>query len=83
MSRPYGIDLKSTVSLARAIPADVETNVPHFRHTWSKEIGGMLDSTCQRCSAVIALNRDEIALLSEEREHFCKESKLTKGAHHD
>jgi hypothetical protein len=83
MRQLRSIEPKSSKSFGTPMTADAEMGIPRFRHTWSKEVGGMLDSTCQRCSTLVARNRNEITLLFEEQKHSCRGSKPTRRAVHD
>jgi hypothetical protein len=47
--------------------------LPQFKHSWTDRQSSGLNSTCCRCSAVIATNTDELALLSLERAHVCRQ----------
>jgi hypothetical protein len=43
-----------------------------YRHSWTTRQGGGLDSTCMKCSTIIATNMDELSLLVVERTHLCR-----------
>jgi len=45
---------------------------PHYRHSWTTRPGGGLDSTCTKCSTVVATNMDELFLLLVEQSHVCE-----------
>ena len=42
-----------------------------FRHSWADGMGSGLNSTCSRCSSLIAANMDEFALMAFEQKHHC------------
>lgn len=43
-----------------------------YRHSWTAQPGGGLDSTCMKCSTVVATDMDELSLLVAEQAHVCQ-----------
>jgi hypothetical protein len=52
----------------------LQTLPPRFRHTWTRDRGGGLTSTCMRCLSVIATDTDEMSLLALEQKHTCTQA---------
>jgi len=58
-----------------------EATLPQFKHFWTDRQRSGLSSTCCQCSAVIATNTDELALLSLERAHVCRQQTSNHLSH--
>jgi len=57
---------------AQARSVDINSDLPRFKHTWSRHTKGKLDSSCSRCHAIIAMGKDEMTLLATEHKHRCE-----------
>jgi len=58
-------------SMLPLLGIDMNSDMPRFKHTWSQQAKGKLDSSCLRCHTVIATAKDEMTLLVMEHRHRC------------